>query len=118
MQIGLDGFGRGFHLPLEKMSEQPPEEAKKPAEVVAADTTTELGTPVAGATTTATPSVHIYDTCPPEKTNLRILLVSGQKTDIPALPSDTVESFLNNCFDQWPLGRVLGVMHSISCTHQ
>jgi hypothetical protein len=48
--------------------------------------------------------VQIFDTCPPEKTILRILLVSGQKCDFQSLPSDNVETFLQIVFENWPQG--------------
>lgn len=54
--------------------------------------------------TQASRTVRLFDTCPPEKTVLRILLVSGQKTDILCNPSDIVETFLLACFNEWPEG--------------
>ena len=63
------------------------------------------------AETQTSNTVHLYDTCPPERTVLRILLVSGQKTDIICNPSDSVEGFLKKCFEQWPEGNFLSSIH-------
>ena len=50
------------------------------------------------------PTVHIYSECEPTKTILRILLVSGHKTDIICNPHDTVTELCSQVYEEWPLG--------------
>jgi hypothetical protein len=53
---------------------------------------------------TTTYKLNTYDPVPTDKANVRILLVSGQKTDFLVTPSDTIEQFCQLVFDQWPAG--------------
>jgi hypothetical protein len=55
-------------------------------------------------TAPTTYKVNAYETVPADKANVRILLVSGQKTDFLVSPSDTIETFCQLVFDQWPGG--------------
>jgi hypothetical protein len=55
-------------------------------------------------TETLGPTVQINSECPPGKTILRILLVSGHKTDIICNPNDTVTTLCSQVYDNWPLG--------------
>jgi hypothetical protein len=55
-------------------------------------------------TPASTYKINTFDTVPADKANVRILLVSGQKTDFLVLPSDTIEQFCQLVYDQWPAG--------------
>ena len=48
---------------------------------------------------------QLVDTCPADKTVVRILLVSGQKNDYVVDPLISVQEFLKLCFNQWPSGK-------------
>jgi hypothetical protein len=51
--------------------------------------------------------VNYFESCPADKTLVRILLVSGQKTDFLVSPTDTVESFCQSVYDEWPNGNAI-----------
>ncbi|KAI9015971.1 ubiquitin-related domain-containing protein [Hyaloraphidium curvatum] len=50
----------------------------------------------------APPPLNVIDAVPPEKINLRLLLVSGRKTDMLAGPQESVEAVRRRVFDSWP----------------
>ena len=58
-------------------------------------------------TETPGPTVHINETCPADKTILRILLVSGHKTDMICNPSDSVTQLCSQVYDSWPQGTTI-----------
>lgn len=55
------------------------------------------------------PLVIHSELCPSDRTILRILLVSGQKTDISTLPTDTVDQFCLAVFESWPYGTISNI---------
>ncbi|KAJ3052307.1 hypothetical protein HK097_006560, partial [Rhizophlyctis rosea] len=58
--------------------------------------------PAPAATSSSGPPVVINDKIPSGQVNLRLLLVSGKKSDVLVLPSDTVEAVRKKVFDSWP----------------
>ncbi|KAI8898837.1 hypothetical protein BC833DRAFT_588310 [Globomyces pollinis-pini] len=48
-------------------------------------------------------TLHVFETCPNDKTHVKILLQSGQKTDFYVNASDTVDQFCNFVFERWPI---------------
>lgn len=52
------------------------------------------------------PTIHINSECPTGKTILRILLVSGHKTDMICNPQDTVSHLTAQVYENWPLGML------------
>ncbi|KAJ3277468.1 Ubiquitin-like protein 3, partial [Borealophlyctis nickersoniae] len=48
------------------------------------------------------PTVVINDKIPEDKVNLRLLLVSGKRTDVMVSPSDTVDAVRKRAFEIWP----------------
>jgi hypothetical protein len=64
----------------------------------AADTTPTTTTPLLSK------KVNTIENCPADKTLIRILLVSGHKTDFAVSASDTIESFCQLVFREWPDG--------------
>ncbi len=59
----------------------------------------------AETSTTTTFKVNVYDSVPSDKANVRILLVSGQKTDFLVSSSETIENVCQLVYDQWPNGK-------------
>lgn len=59
------------------------------------------------STSPTTTKVNIYDSVPSDKANIRILLVSGQKTDFLLSSSETIETVCQLVYDQWPSGKIL-----------
>ncbi|KAJ3284714.1 hypothetical protein HDU76_008251, partial [Blyttiomyces sp. JEL0837] len=56
-----------------------------------------------GSTSTADEtSVIVIDKVPEDKVNLRLLLVSGKKSDLLVNPSDTIDTVKQKIVDTWP----------------
>lgn len=49
---------------------------------------------------------------PADKVNLRLLLVSGKKSDLLVNASDLIDSVCNNIFSNWPKGMNCSELHN------
>lgn len=55
-------------------------------------------------TSPSSQSLVVIDTVPATKMNLRLLMVSGLKSDLLVNPSDTVAGVKQQILDSWPRG--------------